>query len=121
MTDDAILPWQRSSGGVSTPPAAPEPAPVAPPPLHDPADRETDEERQLHQLQVIKGRIHRKLLERLNLSNLDRLDREQVAEAIRKVVHDLITQESVPLNFEERSELVGQVLDEIFGLGRWSR
>src|SRR3954469_23156510 len=56
----------------------------------------------LHALQQIKGRIHRRLLERLNLSNLDRLDRSQVAEAIRKVVHDLITQESLPLNFEER-------------------
>src|SRR6476469_4367592 len=70
-----------------------------------------------HALQQIKGRIHRRLLERLNLSNLDRLDRSQVAEAIRKVVHDLITQESVPLNFEERDLVVGQVLDEIFGLG----
>ena len=70
-----------------------------------------------HALQQIKGRIHRRLLERLNLSNLDRLDRTQVAEAIRKVVHDLITQESVPLNFEERDLVVGQVLDEIFGLG----
>src|SRR5690349_16063179 len=70
-----------------------------------------------HAMQQIKGRIHRRLLERLNLSNLDRLDRSQVAEAIRKVVHDLITQESVPLNFEERDLVVGQVLDEIFGLG----
>jgi len=65
----------------------------------------------VHALQQIKGRIHRRLLERLNLSNLDRLDRAQVAEAIRKVVHDLITQESLPLNFEERDLVVGQVLD----------
>ena len=33
------------------------------------------------------------------------------------MVHDLITQESDPLNFEERERLVEQVLDEIFGLG----
>jgi pilus assembly protein CpaF len=65
----------------------------------------------------VKGRIHRRLLERLNLSNLDRLDRQQVVDAIRKVVQDQITQESVPLNFEERDLVVGQVLDEIFGLG----
>jgi pilus assembly protein CpaF len=67
--------------------------------------------------QSIKGRVHRKLIERLNLSNLDKLTREQVVEAIRKVVHDLLSQESAPLNFEEREELVKQVLDEIFGLG----
>ncbi|HEU5050648.1 MAG TPA: CpaF family protein, partial [Gemmatimonadales bacterium] len=65
----------------------------------------------------IKGRVHRRLLERLNLSNLDKLTREQVTDAIRKVTLDLLAQESVPLNFEEREELVKQVLDEIFGLG----
>jgi pilus assembly protein CpaF len=70
-----------------------------------------------HSFQGIKSRIHRRLLERLNLSNLDKLTREQVTDAIRKVVLDLIGQESVPLNFEEREELVKQVLDEIFGLG----
>ena len=68
-------------------------------------------------LRQVKGRVHRKLLERLNLSNLDRLDRQQVADAVRKVVQDLMTQESVPLNFEERDAVVVQVLDEIFGLG----
>src|SRR5688572_16432886 len=60
----------------------------------------------VHALQQVKGRVHRKLLERLNLSNLDRLERQQVADAVRKVVHDLITQESVPLNFEERDTVV---------------
>ncbi|HEX6862952.1 MAG TPA: ATPase, T2SS/T4P/T4SS family, partial [Thermoanaerobaculia bacterium] len=66
---------------------------------------------------MLKGRIHRRLLERLNLANLDKLEREQVTEAIRRVVHDLLATEKVPLNFEEREELVRQVLDEIFGLG----
>jgi pilus assembly protein CpaF len=63
-----------------------------------------------HYFQQIKGRVHRKLIERLNLSNLERVGREQVVEAIRKVVH-------LALNFEEREQLVVQVLDEIFGLG----
>jgi len=76
-----------------------------------------DGTRGLHALQEVKGKVHRKLLERLNLSNLDRLERQQVADAVRKVVQDLITQESVPLNFEERETIVIQVLDEIFGLG----
>jgi pilus assembly protein CpaF len=67
--------------------------------------------------QDIKSRVHRRLIERLNLSSLDKLSRDQVVDAIRKVVHDLLAQESAPLNFEEREELVRQVLDEIFGLG----
>jgi pilus assembly protein CpaF len=84
-----------------------------------PADQTglTEGAHSIHALQQVKGRVHRKLLERLNLSNLDRLERQQVAEAVRRVVQDLITQESVPLNFEERDAVVVQVLDEIFGLG----
>ena len=100
----APLPWEPSRGPTSTGPTAA-------------GDLTADEAHGLHALQQVKGRVHRKLLERLNLSNLDRLDRQQVADAVRKVVHDLITQEAVPLNFEERDAVVVQVLDEIFGLG----
>jgi pilus assembly protein CpaF len=96
------LPWERAADG-SAPPRM-EPAIVVP-------------GAKQHFFQEIKGRVHRKLIERLNLSNLDKLSREQVVDAIRKVVHDLLAQESAPLNFEEREELVRQVLDEIFGLG----
>jgi pilus assembly protein CpaF len=56
-------------------------------------------------------------LERLNLSNIDALDRAQVVEEIRKVVHDLLAREAAPLNLDEREDLVEQILDEIFGLG----
>jgi pilus assembly protein CpaF len=72
---------------------------------------------ELHALLGLKSRVHRRLLERLNLSSLDKLDRDEVKESIRRVVHDLLLQETVPLNFDERERLVGQVLDEIFGLG----
>ena len=43
--------------------------------------------------------------------------RDTVVEAIRRVVHELLSVEKVPLNFDEREGLVGQILDEIFGLG----
>ncbi|MBK5098068.1 MAG: CpaF family protein, partial [Gemmatimonadetes bacterium] len=56
-------------------------------------------------------------MERLNLSNIDALDRAQVVEEIRKVVHELLAREAAPLNLDEREDLVEQILDEIFGLG----
>jgi pilus assembly protein CpaF len=68
-------------------------------------------------LQAIKSHIHRRLLERLNLANLDRLDRDAVVETIRGLVRELLAAEAVPLNVEERENLIMQVLDEIFGLG----
>jgi pilus assembly protein CpaF len=97
--------------------AAPKIPADTPLPWESPSPATAADARATHELQVIKGRVHRRLLERLNLSNLDRLDRDQVSEAIRKVVHDLITQDALPLNFEERDIVVKQVLDEIFGLG----
>ena len=65
----------------------------------------------------VKGHIHRRLLDRLNLSNLDQLDSERVMDTIRSLVKELLAAESIPLNVEERDELIRQVLDEIFGLG----
>ncbi|HEX9054088.1 MAG TPA: CpaF family protein [Gemmatimonadales bacterium] len=98
------LPWERVGGADAAPPQRTGEMPVV-------------SSAKQHFFQEIKGRVHRKLIERLNLSSLDKLSREQVVDAIRKVVHDLLAQESAPLNFEEREELVRQVLDEIFGLG----
>ncbi|HEY6225453.1 MAG TPA: CpaF family protein, partial [Gemmatimonadales bacterium] len=65
----------------------------------------------------IKTRVHRRILERLNLSNLDKLERDEVVSAIAKVVQDMVAQEQLPLNLGERDQLVRQVVDEIFGLG----
>ena len=106
------LPWENiapPSNGASPAPA------VAPPAVTGTGASPAAAPSQL--FQHTKGRVHRRLIERLNLSNLDKLTKEQVVDAIRKVVYDLLSQESVPLNFEEREELVRQVLDEIFGLG----
>ena len=119
-----LLPWERAARQAqpaAEPAAQPSGRPGAEPPsrgdLRPPTGGKESTADTQHSFQSIKSRIHRRLLERLNLSNLDKLTREQVTDAIRKVVLDLIGQESVPLNFEEREELVKQVLDEIFGLG----
>jgi pilus assembly protein CpaF len=103
------LPWQQPTVGGNGPGAPGRPSSAQPQPQAGATDA--------HYFQQIKGRVHRRLIERLNLSNLERVSREQVIEAIRKVVHDLISQENIALNFDERELLVVQVLDEIFGLG----
>jgi pilus assembly protein CpaF len=99
------LPWETP-----TPPAA---APGSPSPGRISGESRVESQ----QFQQVKARVHRRLIERLNLSNLEKSERDQVVDTIRKVVHDLLTQDMVPLNFEEREVMVGQVLDEIFGLG----
>lgn len=99
------LPWETQAA-----PAAKVPGPTRGGSAPHPDDA-------LHSRALLKGRIHRRLLERLNLANLDRMERDQVVDAIRKVVHELLAQEKAPLNFDEKEELVVQVVDEIFGLG----
>lgn len=74
-------------------------------------------ERDTQVMQETKVRIHRQLLDRLNLSNLDALETDEVVTEIRNVVHDLLAREATPLNFDEREILINQILDEIFGLG----
>jgi pilus assembly protein CpaF len=105
----AKLPWEAPDPNTNGAPTSPPPPPRV--------DLAAASGSQHAVFQHIKGRVHRRLIERLNLSSLDKLTRDQVVEAIRKVVYDLLSQESAPLNFDEREELVTQVLDEIFGLG----
>jgi pilus assembly protein CpaF len=66
-----------------------------------------------------KAGIHRKLLDRLNLANLDMVSRGEAMDAIREVIQDLLATEEVPvaLNLQERESLAQEILDEIFGLG----
>src|SRR5688572_9163247 len=114
------LPWDPPDQPVTPAQTAPAPSAVSesPPvaPFVEPTrpGREPEDGFSVHE---IKGRIHRQLLERLNLSNLESYDRSQVVGEIRKVVQDLLVREAAPLNLDEREVLVEQVLHEIFGLG----
>ncbi|QPC98467.1 CpaF family protein [Qipengyuania soli] len=76
---------------------------------------EVDEE--LDKLLALKTSIHRKLLDRINLSLLDRMSREQIEEEVGDIVLGLLVEEDAALNASERKRLVGEVLDELLGLG----
>src|SRR5512144_1200515 len=74
----ARAPWEVPGG--ATPPPAPAP-PVSTGGLGE-----------------VRARVHRKLIDRLNLANLERVDRDEVVATIRREVHELITAEGAPLN-----------------------
>jgi len=69
--------------------------------------------------QSLKGRIHQDLLNRLNLDRLTRVTRAEAEPEVRAVIRDMLDRESqrVPLSFAERESLIGDVLNELFGLG----
>jgi len=69
--------------------------------------------------QSLKGRIHQDLLNRLNLDRLTRVTGAEAEPEVRAVIRDMLDRESqrVPLSFAERESLIGDVLNELFGLG----
>ena len=74
--------------------------------------------RQAH-YQETKERLHRSLLNRLNLDRLNRVGREQAEPEIRGLIATLLDTESAttPLSMSEREALMTDVFDELFGLG----
>jgi pilus assembly protein CpaF len=72
---------------------------------------------EIEKLLTLKTTIHRKLLDRINLGMLERLSREQIEEEIGDIVLALLIEEDAALNAAERKRLVGEVLDELLGLG----
>ena len=74
-------------------------------------------EAQLDRMIDLKVSIHRSLLDRINLSALDKLSREQIQAEIGEIVGELLEAQREPLNSREKSALVLDVLDELLGLG----
>jgi len=69
--------------------------------------------------QALKARIHQDLLNRLNLDRLTRTTRAEAEPEVRLVIRDMLDRESqrLPLSFAEREALIGDVINELFGLG----
>jgi pilus assembly protein CpaF len=65
----------------------------------------------------IRMAIHQGLLDRINLSMLDKLPEEQIKAEITQIIPELLVSFDQPLNREERSNLVDEVMDELLGLG----
>jgi len=109
----------RKQGAAPSTAAAPAPAaeakgPAAPAPAKAPAvvelspgDIKTD----------LKVDLHQKLLDRINLSALDTMTREQVGRDIGDIVSEMLKEMKHALNLVERRQLVEDILDELLGLG----
>jgi pilus assembly protein CpaF len=88
------------------PEASAEPVPVAPvnPLLSD-------------KLLDAKVRLHRRLIEEVNLSALERLSEDEIRQHIQQLVTQYILVERLALNTEELNDFVSEILDEMTGLG----
>ncbi len=69
------------------------------------------------QLHEVKRRMHRTLVERLNLAQMEGLESSLVASEIRRGVSQLLENDPFPLNPEERFRIAEELEFEILGLG----
>jgi pilus assembly protein CpaF len=65
----------------------------------------------------LKGALHTRLVDRLNLETLGRLTREQLTAEIGALLAQMVAGTSLPLNRREREQMVVELIDDILGLG----
>ena len=67
--------------------------------------------------QEMKSRLHRALINRMDLTKLATLSQEQVHAEVSRLAENVLAQEALPLSTVERDRLVNDVQHELFGLG----
>ena len=70
-----------------------------------------------HSFQEMKSRLHRTLINRMDLTKLSTLSSEQVHAEVSRLAESVLAQEAMPLSAAERERLVSDVHHELFGLG----
>ena len=70
-----------------------------------------------HSFQEMKARLHRTLINRMDLTKLGTLTPDQVHAEVSRLAETVLAQEAMPLSASERERLVNDVQHELFGLG----
>ncbi|WP_454063166.1 CpaF family protein [Candidatus Nitrospira salsa] len=68
-------------------------------------------------LEELKGRLHRQVIEALDLSVVATLDQGLLKAELSNLVEKFLEQEPVPLNAREREQLITEIQYEVMGLG----
>jgi len=64
-----------------------------------------------------KVRLHRRLIEEINLSALERMPEEEIRRHVHRLVSQYVLSERLALNAQELESFVDEILDEMTGLG----
>src|SRR5437588_3942263 len=64
-----------------------------------------------------KVRLHRRLIEEINLQALERMPEDEIRAHIKQLVTQYILIERLALNQQELNDFVSEILDEMTGLG----
>src|SRR5262245_26620839 len=83
----------------------------------DSADSTRSDPRTADELRRLKAQLHHQLVAGMDLAAMGTLSKEQLRSEVRRVAEELCLRSSSLLSRTERERLVGEVLDETFGLG----
>jgi pilus assembly protein CpaF len=103
----SITEWKAKKNGVN----------ANGPAFGDPSQRRHTRDAEIRAYQDLKSSIHRKLVDRLDLSTVAEIPTDQLSGIIKAVVESLITSEGIPLTRAERDRLVLEIQHETLGLG----
>ena len=65
----------------------------------------------------LKVELHQKLLDLINLQALEQMSRAQIEDEVGEIVAEELAKQNHALNHAERKQLIGDVLNELLGLG----
>ncbi|MGD9728092.1 MAG: CpaF family protein [Oligoflexales bacterium] len=65
----------------------------------------------------LKERLHRQVIDSLDLSIVAQLDTTLLKAELTKLVQEMLEKESVPLSMKERENLISEIQHEVMGLG----
>src|SRR4029079_18379305 len=69
-----------------------------------------------HSFQEMKSRLHRALINKMDLTKLAALNQDQVHAEVSRLAESVLAQAARPLSSSERESLVSAVHHELFGL-----
>jgi pilus assembly protein CpaF len=108
---------QESPSWTVYPQETAEPAPPLPVPAAVPSSVGVAAADRSDKLLDAKVRLHRRLLEELNLSALEKLPEAEMREHVQQLVSQYVVKERLALNQQELNEFVAEIIDEMTGLG----
>ncbi len=65
----------------------------------------------------LKVELHQRLIDLINLQALEKMSRQQIEAEVGDIVAEELAKQNQALNQAERKQLVGDILDELLGLG----
>jgi pilus assembly protein CpaF len=66
---------------------------------------------------ILVGRIHEKLMDDMDPTDLGKLDRHEMSHEVHKVASQVLSDEGIALPVRIREQIVGEVVDEVLGYG----